>query len=304
MQLVGPLGGFRCAVLLSLAVAITSLLSSSADAAVTFFTINGEVTAAVPGDAQNELVTDLSGNGLSLQNFGAGIIDQAAASIVPTLSVHGNVGTLFEFSTTATSTTNRASDPPSVANATSSANFEQLFQTNTAHRVTMIATVSQANGGEAAVQIANVLFPNSPIVSFSSATNVEQYRSFLLAPGTYAISADVSSEVFDIGSSSGSVGGSLSVSLAADTSGDAYIDGEDLGLWQDTYGGVGISLAANGDFNSNFLVDASDYLLWQQQFSPEPAPRFAAVPSPSAGMLVTWGIGLLLVGRCRLSLLP
>ncbi|MEQ8208849.1 MAG: hypothetical protein RH917_03380 [Lacipirellulaceae bacterium] len=292
MQQDGLLSNLQRQLFVTFSVTLFAIVSSDTQAGVSFSSINGEIAASVPGDSQNELVSDLSGNDLSLQAFGGGVIDRAASSVIPTLSNSGGNGALFEFSATSTSSTNGQSDPPNEPRVSSSASFEQLFETDTAHRVTMIATVSQSDGGEASLQLINTQFPNSPVVLFGSSTGDEQYRSFFLAQGSYALSATTSSETFALGSSSGSVGGSLAVSVAADTSGDSFVDGEDLDLWEDTFGGIGFSIAANGDFNANFAIDGSDYLLWQQQFSPEPAPEVATVPSPSSALLACWAVGL------------
>ncbi|WP_145056649.1 hypothetical protein [Adhaeretor mobilis] len=261
--------------------------------AVSFSVITGQMEAHAGAEFDSALVDDYLSDSVGANNFVGGATDRAAASVIPSLS-----GNLFEFSASSISLTTKLSDPPNTPRASSSATFDQAFTTNAIHRLTLIADVDQAVNGTAGLEVANVHAGSTTLVTFGPTPgDVESYRSFIIGPGSYVLRGFATSAAFSPGNSSGAFSGTLAVSPLADVNGDAIVDGEDLDIWQETYGGFPTGSAPIGDFNSDFSINGADFLLWQRERdSTIVSNQIAtmAVPSPSSALLALWGFAFLL----------
>jgi hypothetical protein len=87
--------------------------------------------------------------------------------------------------------------------------------------------------------------------------------------------------------------------LFGDYNGDGTVDSADFTLWEDTFGGDASSLA-NRDPSSSGLGGGADFLAWQRSFgSSNSAVSGAAVPEPTAGLLLLAGLAIAGRGRQR-----
>ena len=69
---------------------------------------------------------------------------------------------------------------------------------------------------------------------------------------------------------------------AADFNLDGKVDGDDLAIWEASYG-----TNAGGDATGDNATRGDDFLVWQQQLTTTAAPAAAAVPEPT-----TWALML------------
>lgn len=83
--------------------------------------------------------------------------------------------------------------------------------------------------------------------------------------------------------------------INANFNGDDVVDGADLDIWTDNYGGAGTQ--PTGDANGDLMVDGADFLAWQRQLTPPTAA--AAIPEPSSAALVLLATGAVAVARTR-----
>jgi hypothetical protein len=76
----------------------------------------------------------------------------------------------------------------------------------------------------------------------------------------------------------------------ADFNGDGSVDGRDFLIWQRGFGGMGSP--STGDANGDGEVNAEDLSIWQTQYAivPELTANSAAVPEPSALLLLITGL--------------
>jgi hypothetical protein len=67
-------------------------------------------------------------------------------------------------------------------------------------------------------------------------------------------------------------------------------------IWRNNFGN---SNPSGGDADYDGDVDGNDFLIWQSNFGTANGAAAAAVPEPSAALLVILG-SLVLIGRCKL----
>jgi hypothetical protein len=75
----------------------------------------------------------------------------------------------------------------------------------------------------------------------------------------------------------------------ADFNFDGFVDSADLAVWSSNVGLIGSGTTALGDANGDLNVDASDFLVWQREFTGSPEP-VNAVPEPTAAALAIFGV--------------
>jgi hypothetical protein len=89
--------------------------------------------------------------------------------------------------------------------------------------------------------------------------------------------------------------------LSGDYNGNGVVDAADYVVWQNTFGQNGARLAADG--NGNNVVDAADYDVWRSQFgrtlSSSAAP--VALPEPMTSLVTTIGFVFLIGIRSRIG---
>ncbi|MEQ8211711.1 MAG: pre-peptidase C-terminal domain-containing protein [Lacipirellulaceae bacterium] len=78
--------------------------------------------------------------------------------------------------------------------------------------------------------------------------------------------------------------------IAADFDNSGTVDGIDLGIWNSGYGDNLNVIRTDGDANENGVVDGSDFLLWQRQFTGSSPSSLAAVPEPSTAILALFAL--------------
>ncbi|BBO30484.1 lamin tail domain-containing protein [Lacipirellula parvula] len=78
----------------------------------------------------------------------------------------------------------------------------------------------------------------------------------------------------------------LPMFAAADFNRDGFVDGSDLALWKSNFGATGTATVQMGDANGDGAVDGADFLIWQRDVAGAATAVQAAVPEPSALMLM------------------
>ncbi|MCA9237355.1 MAG: PQQ-dependent sugar dehydrogenase [Planctomycetales bacterium] len=77
---------------------------------------------------------------------------------------------------------------------------------------------------------------------------------------------------------------------SADFTGDGFVDGADLSVWETNFGAPSGASRTTGDADADHDVDGADFLLWQRSYSPAPAAAnegLVAASSGSTASLVT-----------------
>ena len=79
----------------------------------------------------------------------------------------------------------------------------------------------------------------------------------------------------------------------ADLNGDDQVDRVDLAIWLAGFGSTGLQIDSitYGDSQRDRDVDGTDFLAWQQNFSPSVA--MVAVPEPSSSILALAAMSIL-----------
>lgn len=85
--------------------------------------------------------------------------------------------------------------------------------------------------------------------------------------------------------------------LPADFDVDGDVDAADLAAWQSGFGVSGGAAKSDGDENLDGNVNGFDFLQWQRQYTPPPAPAIAAVPEPATLALALASLGVLSFGQ-------
>ncbi len=75
--------------------------------------------------------------------------------------------------------------------------------------------------------------------------------------------------------------------LAADFNGDGIVNGNDLLIWEASFGTPTSATYAQGDSNGDGDVDGGDFLAWQTNFGTSSGAAGTAVPEPGSCGL-TW----------------
>jgi len=136
---------------------------------------------------------------------------------------------------------------------------------------------------------------------------------FGFGPGTYSVVARAYDEVLDYAQDGGlldlvrrdfdkleqEISWSLVVSattVPGDFSGNGFVDGEDLSIWQTGFGQPSGASTLDGDADEDGDVDGADFLVWQRSFAPESFTNTAVVPEPSGLVLLFFGLPAL-IGR-------
>jgi mannan endo-1,4-beta-mannosidase len=88
--------------------------------------------------------------------------------------------------------------------------------------------------------------------------------------------------------------------ITGDFNRDGSVDAADYVVWRKTMGQAGMSLPADGDFNSR--IDGADYALWRYQFGRTAGNRLAsqelaAVPEASAAWLLLIAVAVMAIPR-------
>jgi hypothetical protein len=83
----------------------------------------------------------------------------------------------------------------------------------------------------------------------------------------------------------------------ADFDGDGDVDGQDFLTWQRGLGGD--PTLANGNANGDGVIDGADLAVWKNQFGPASVPAAAAVPEPSALILLAAAMSLIGAARTK-----
>ena len=81
-----------------------------------------------------------------------------------------------------------------------------------------------------------------------------------------------------------------SVAASADFDGNGVVDGNDFTAWQRGFGIAAGATLQQGDANGDGAVNGADLDVWKMQFgNPAAAQATAAVPEPTAGLLIIFG---------------
>lgn len=86
--------------------------------------------------------------------------------------------------------------------------------------------------------------------------------------------------------------------IAADFDGNGFVDASDLAQWKIGMGIASEATKNQGDANSDGAVDGTDFLIWQREFGMGTPPTLAAVPEPSAALLLVTAFAGLSFRRC------
>ncbi|NOZ40472.1 MAG: PEP-CTERM sorting domain-containing protein [Planctomycetes bacterium] len=127
---------------------------------------------------------------------------------------------------------------------------------------------------------------------------------FGFGPGTYSVVARAYDEVLDhtfegslldlvrrdYSQLEQEISWSLIVTIAGDFSGNGFVEGKDLALWQTGFGQQSGAVTLDGDADEDADVDGFDYLAWQRNYAPESATIVAVVPEPATFFLLILGL--------------
>ena len=75
-----------------------------------------------------------------------------------------------------------------------------------------------------------------------------------------------------------------------DFNGDSIVDGADLALWKAGFGTTANATRTQGDADGDLDVDGADFLVWQRQVGSGPNSTGAAIPEPTALVILATGV--------------
>jgi hypothetical protein len=204
----------------------------------------------------------------------------AVASASLQTSLRG--GSQFNFSATATSSTNVAT-PASPPNATASTNFEQAFTTTAQQWIQLTANVlSPADPGVSGF----VTFGqtgHAPVYTIGDSANQNVIRNALFPPGSYSVVGTINTQAAVAPAHAGAVSGFLLIAALGDFNGNSTVDAADVAAWRAGFGSTSGTFAS-GNLDGDSDSDGADFLLLQRQVGTHAfaTATGAAVPEPAA----------------------